>query len=73
MRLKFKRLVEIVVLNSQFMDQFMEEQTMTMNVKRNVAFKVRQKRKTGILTTNVSGDRSIDIYTLLQFRLQTAG
>lgn len=54
-------------MNIQFMDD--EEQGMTMNVKRNVAFLIRQKRKTGILTIKVSGDRSIsssiDIYIVV--------
>lgn len=67
MRWRFKRLVRTVVMNIQFMDD--EEQGMTMNVKRNVAFLIRQKRKTGILTIKVSGDRSIslsiDIYTAI--------
>lgn len=67
MRWRFKRLVRTVVMNIQFMDD--EEQGMTMNVKRNVAFLIRQKRKTGILTIKVSGDRSIspsiDIYIVV--------
>lgn len=53
-------------MNIQFMDD--DEQGMTMNVRRNVAFLIRQKRKTGILTIKVSGVRSIspstDIYTV---------
>lgn len=67
MRWRFKRLVRTVVMNIQFMDD--EEQGMTMNVKRNVAFLIRQKRKTGILTIKVRGHRSIslsiDIYTAI--------
>lgn len=67
MRWRFKRLVRTVVMNIQFMDD--EEQGMTMNVKRNVAFLIRQKRKTGILTIKVSSDRSIrlsiDIYIVV--------
>lgn len=38
-------------MNIQFMDD--DEQGMTMNVRRNVAFLIRQKRKTGILTIKV--------------------
>lgn len=68
LRLLFKRLVRTVVMNSQFMDD--EEQGVTMNAKKNVAFLIRQKRKTGILTTKVSGNRSIGIYTLLLYRFQ---
>lgn len=73
MRWRFKRLVRTVVMNIQFMDD--EEQGMTMNVKRNVAFLIRQKRKTGILTIKVTGHRSIslsiDIYTAIISTLTT--
>lgn len=73
MRWRFKRLVRTVVMNIQFMDD--EDQGMTMNVKRNVAFLIRQKRKTGILTIKVRGHRSIslsiDIYTAIISTLTT--
>ncbi|TDG40973.1 hypothetical protein AWZ03_012598 [Drosophila navojoa] len=48
-RLRFKRLVLNVMLNQQWMDD-PEEQGIVMNAKRNVAFLIRQKRKTGVLT-----------------------
>lgn len=53
MRLRFKRLVRSVVMNIQFLDET-DEAGISMNVKKNVAFLVRQKRKTGILTVAVS-------------------
>ncbi|KAH8398020.1 hypothetical protein KR222_010198, partial [Zaprionus bogoriensis] len=53
MRLRFKRLVRAVMLNKQFIDDTEEQaQGISMNVKKNVAFLVRQKRKTGILTVS---------------------
>lgn len=55
MRLRFKRLVSAVMLNRQWLDETDEQaQGISMNVKKNVAFLVRQKRKTGILTVAVS-------------------
>ncbi|KAM8719280.1 hypothetical protein ACLKA7_011916 [Drosophila subpalustris] len=51
MRLRFKRLVSAVMLNRQWLDETDEQaQGISMNVKKNVAFLVRQKRKSGILT-----------------------
>lgn len=51
MRLRFKRLVRAVMLNRQWLDEPDEQgPSISMNVKKNVAFLVRQKRKTGILT-----------------------
>ncbi|ALC49966.1 maker363 [Drosophila busckii] len=49
MRTRFKKLVRHVLLNLQFLDET-EDQGISMNVKKNVAFLVRQKRKTGVLT-----------------------
>ncbi|XP_017869475.1 PREDICTED: uncharacterized protein LOC108618079 [Drosophila arizonae] len=48
-RLRFKKLVLTVMLNQQWMDE-PEEQGIVMNAKKNVAFLIRQKRKTGVLT-----------------------
>ncbi|XP_030566087.1 uncharacterized protein LOC115766334 [Drosophila novamexicana] len=49
MRLRFKKLVRAVMLNQQWLDE-PEEQGIVMNAKKNVAFLIRQKRKTGLLT-----------------------
>jgi len=59
MRLRFKRLVRAVMLNRQWLDEPDEQgQSISMNVKRNIAFLVRQKRKIGILTVAVSNNRN---------------
>ncbi|XP_060663231.1 uncharacterized protein LOC132796175 [Drosophila nasuta] len=51
MRSRFKRLVRAVMINRQWLDEPDEQaQGISMNVKKNLAFLVRQKRKTGILT-----------------------
>lgn len=52
-RLRFKKLVLTVMLNQQWMDE-PEEQGIVMNAKKNVAFLIRQKRKTGVLTVAVN-------------------
>ncbi|XP_062137707.1 uncharacterized protein LOC133847017 isoform X2 [Drosophila sulfurigaster albostrigata] len=54
MRSRFKRLVRAVMINRQWLDEPDEQaQGISMNVKKNLAFLVRQKRKTGILTVAI--------------------
>ncbi|KAH8245490.1 hypothetical protein KR032_010894 [Drosophila birchii] len=47
---KFKRLVRNVILNMQWLNEAAEETGMSLNVKKNVAMSVRQKRKVGMMT-----------------------
>lgn len=63
MRLRFKKLVRAVMLNQQWLDE-PEEQGIVMNAKKNVAFLIRQKRKTGLLTVAVNNVEYLVHYTL---------
>ncbi|KAH8289865.1 hypothetical protein KR054_012401 [Drosophila jambulina] len=47
---RFKKLVRNVILNMQWLNEAAEETGISLNVKKNVAMSVRQKRKTGMMT-----------------------
>ncbi|XP_068159089.1 uncharacterized protein [Drosophila tropicalis] len=49
-RQRFKRLVRTVVLNMRWLNEANDESGLSLNVKRNVAMLVRQKRKVGMMT-----------------------
>lgn len=52
-KLRFKRLVRVAFVNHQWISE-VDDQGITLNVKKNVAMLVRKKHKTGILTMAVS-------------------
>ncbi|XP_037726788.1 uncharacterized protein LOC119557862 [Drosophila subpulchrella] len=47
---RFKKLVRTVILNMQWLNEATEETGISLNVKKNVAMLVRQKRKVGMMT-----------------------
>ncbi|XP_022209118.2 uncharacterized protein LOC111065316 [Drosophila obscura] len=49
-KLRFKQLVRNVILNMQWLSDATEETGLSLNVKKNVAMLVRQKRKIGMMT-----------------------
>jgi len=51
---RFKKLVRTVILNMQWLNEATEETGISLNVKKNVAMLVRQKRKVGMMTMAVS-------------------
>jgi len=53
---RFKKLVRTVILNMQWLNEATEETGISLNVKKNVAMLVRQKRKVGMMTMAVSTD-----------------
>nr|XP_032296121.1 uncharacterized protein LOC6636701 isoform X2 [Drosophila virilis] len=53
-KLRFKRLVRVAFVNHQWISE-VDEQGITLNVKKNVAMLVRKKHKTGILTMAQKG------------------
>lgn len=61
-RLRFKRLLRMAVANVLWIGDT-EQPGITMNVKKNVAMLVRKKHKTGILTNDVSIERTYIPFT----------
>lgn len=51
---RFKKLVRTVILNMQWLNEATEDTGISLNVKKNVAMLVRQKRKVGMMTMAVS-------------------
>lgn len=51
---RFKKLVRSVILNMQWLNEAAEDTGISLNVKKNVAMSVRQKRKVGMMTMAVS-------------------
>ncbi|XP_039500178.1 uncharacterized protein LOC120457066 [Drosophila santomea] len=49
-KIRFKKLVRAVILNMQWLNELPEETGISLNVKKNVAMLVRQKRKVGMMT-----------------------
>ncbi|EDW82255.2 LOW QUALITY PROTEIN: uncharacterized protein Dwil_GK25219, partial [Drosophila willistoni] len=49
-RQRFKKLVRTVVLNMRWLNEANDESGLSLNVKRNVAMLIRQKRKVGMMT-----------------------
>ncbi|XP_017066776.1 uncharacterized protein LOC108104933 [Drosophila eugracilis] len=47
---RFKKLVRVVILNMQWLNDATEDTGLSLNVKKNVAMLVRQKRKVGMMT-----------------------